>query len=94
MGASCFNAYPNLEILTLESSTERLENDNLRLNIIEEKLLNLGEQQEFSVFGGKQSVDWFDPRNMAVTIPKYTSPEKMRDVSGWLRFFKKQVPFR
>ena len=39
-------------------------------------------------------VDYFDPRNGAVTWPKYTSPEKMRKVGGWMGLFKKQVPLR
>ena len=39
-------------------------------------------------------VDYFDPRQGAVTWPKYTSPEKMRKVGGWMGFFQKQVPFR
>lgn len=39
-------------------------------------------------------VDYFDPRIGAVTWPKYTSPEKMRQVGGWMGFFKKQVPLR
>ena len=39
-------------------------------------------------------VDYFDPRNKAVTWPYYTSPEKMRDVGGWMGLFKKQVPFK
>ena len=42
----------------------------------------------------KYQVDYFDPRHGAVSWPKYTSPEKMRKVGGWMGLFQKQVPFR
>ena len=67
---------------------------NHRMDSMEERLLNLKDHEDLSIFGGKQSVDWFHPSNMAVTISKYTSPEKLRKVGGWLGLFKKQAAFK
>ena len=67
---------------------------NHRMDSMEERLLNLKDHEDLSFFGGKQSVDWFHPSNMAVTISKYTSPEKLRKVGGWLGLFKSQAAFK
>ncbi|KAL8796155.1 MAG: hypothetical protein Q9195_001488 [Heterodermia aff. obscurata] len=73
---------------------ENMEKHRHRMDIIEQKLLNLPDDyEEFSIFRGKPSVDWFHPSNKAVVISKYTSPEKMRKVGGWLGLFKKKVAF-
>ena len=72
----------------------RDESLNHRMDSMEERLLNLKDHEDLSVFGGKQSVDWFHPSNMAVTISKYTSPEKLRKVGGWLGLFKRQAAFK
>lgn len=78
-----------------ESLNHRDEGFNHRMNSFEEKLLSLHDTKEYSIYGGgKASVDWFHPSNMAVTISKYTSPEKMRKVGGWFGLFQKQVAFK
>ena len=64
-----------------------------QIDSMERKLQGMQNDMQYAVYAQKLAVDWFDPRNMAVTISKYTSPEKMRDVGGWLGLFKKQVPF-
>ena len=63
-----------------------------RLDIVEAQLLKL--THEIPESEDRYKVDYFDPRNKAVTWLKYTSPEKMRKVGGWMGIFKKQVPFR
>ena len=77
-----------------ENMRQHVERQDQRIVSLEEKLLNLHEQKEFAIYGGKPTVDWFHASNMAVTISKYTSPEKMRKVGGFLGLFQRKVPFK
>lgn len=63
-----------------------------RLEDLESRVFKL--TNEKPVHADKYQVDYFDPFNQAVTWPKYTSPEKMRKVGGWMGFFDKEVPFK
>lgn len=76
---------------------QRLENfdSSIRHELanLEQRILELSNEQEISATEAKYKMDWFDPRNDAVTVPKYTSPEKMREVDGWMGLFTKKVPF-
>ena len=77
-----------------EGVRQQFERQDHRMVSLEEKLLNLHDQKEFAIYGGKPAVDWFHASNMAVTISKYTSPEKMRKVGGFLGLFQKKVAFK
>ena len=80
-----------------ESLGQRLENVDIsirhELANLEQRILELSNEQEISATEAKYKMDWFDPRNDAVTLPKYTSPEKMREVEGWMGLFRKKIPF-
>ena len=78
----------------MQQLARKQESFNQWADNMEENLRNLHIAKENSIYGGKATVDWFHPSNMAVTISKYTSPEKKRKVGGWLGFFQKEVPFK
>ena len=80
-----------------EMSRQRIDSieamSRQQIDGMDRKLQGMQNDMQYTVYAQKLAVDWFDPRNMAVTISKYTSPEKMRDVGGWMGLFKKQAPF-
>lgn len=80
-----------------DSLGQRLDNVDIsfrqELANLEQRILQLSNEQEIAATEAKYKMDWFDPRNDAVTLPKYTSPEKMREVDGWMGLLTKKVPF-
>ena len=83
----------SMEEMSRQQIDSMEEMSRQQIDSMERKLQGMQNDMQYAVYAQKLAVDWFDPRNMAVTISKYTSPEKMRDVGGWLGLFKKQVPF-
>ena len=61
---------------------------------LDQRISEIINDQQITAIETQYGVDWFDPRNDAVTFPPLTSPEKMRTVRGWMGLFRKQVPFK
>lgn len=65
-----------------------------QLDYLEHRLSEVTNDQQITAIETKYKIDWFDPSNDALTLQYLTSPEKMRQVGGWMGLFKKEVPMK